>query len=350
MTATVRVLRRVRHGRLPCYVIIGLQILVLAGVYVGAAKFGLSRQLPPSRIIPVWPPAGFALAALLLFGLQVWPGIALGAFCANVTAGPSVPVALVITVGETLAPICAYLLLRRAGFHSAMARLRDALALIFLGALAGMVVGATIGSAASALFGELPVGDFWASWSVWWADDARGVLMVTPLLLVLRGVRLPRGVPLLRWAEAAALAAATIAAALSVNISAFLFMVFPCLFWAAFRFQLAGAAPCQLAVSTLVMIALANRSGAFAHRETLLNVITYEAFNFATALTAILLSVIITERNRTQQEIRQVCGQLSELVAALGPVDITDREPAPRSGGEQLSSDDTEDSGTDRER
>ncbi|WP_309484562.1 MASE1 domain-containing protein [Streptomyces himalayensis] len=345
MTATAHALRTVRHGRLPRHVTTSLQILALAAVYVGAAKLGLPQELSPGGISPLWPPAGFALAALLLFGLRMWPGIAIGAFCANVTAGPSVPAVLAITVGDTLAPICAYHLLHRAGFHVAAQRLRDVLALIFLGALAGMVVSATIGSSALVLTGRLPASGFWPRWSVWWADDARGVLVVTPLLLVLRSVRLPRGVTALHWVEAWALAGATIAAALSVNISAFLFMVFPCLIWAAFRFQLAGAAPCQLAISTLVMIALANRTGAFAHREPVLNVITFQAFNLATALTALLLSVIIAERNRTQQEIRQVCGQLAELVAELGPVDTTHRRPPPRKSGETPPTDDTNGAG-----
>ncbi|MGW1029013.1 MASE1 domain-containing protein [Streptomyces sp. NPDC002577] len=347
MTVTAITLRNLRHGRLPRHVTTSLQILVLAAVYFGTAKLGLSQQLPHSPISsPLLPPAGFALAALLLFGLRMCPGIAIGAFCANITADPSLSVALAITAGATLAPICAYLLLRRAGFHIEIQRLRDVLALIFVGALAGMVVGAVVGTGVLVLSGRLPASGFWPRWWVWWADDARGVLVVTPLLLVLRRVRLPRGVSALRWVEAWALAVATIAASLSVNVSAFLFLVFPCLIWAAFRFQLAGAAPCQLVVSTLVMFALAHRTGAFAHRGAVLNVITYQAFNLATALTALLLSVIIAERNRTQQEIRQVCGQLAELVAELGPVETPHRKPAPPGTGGLPRIDDTSGAGT----
>ena len=342
MTTAERTLRTMRHGRrLQRHVTTSLQILVLALVYFGTARLGLSQKLPPSVFSPLWPPAGLALGALLLFGLRVWPGISIGAFCADVTVGPSIPAVLAITAGATLAPICGYLLLHRAGFHIAMERLRDALALIFLGALAGMVVSATIGSSALVLSGSLSASGFWPRWSVWWADDARGVLVVTPLLLVLRGVHLPRGVTAVRWVEASALAGATIAAALSANVSAFLFMVFPCLIWAAFRFQLPGAVPCQLAISTLVMFALVHRTGAFANRGTVLNVITYQAFTFATALTTLLLSVIITERNRTQREIRQVCGQLADLVAELSPIETTHRRPSPRSTDRPPRTDDT---------
>jgi integral membrane sensor domain MASE1 len=34
----------------------------------------------------VWPPDGFALAALLLLGYRVWPGIWIGSFFANIWA------------------------------------------------------------------------------------------------------------------------------------------------------------------------------------------------------------------------------------------------------------------------
>ena len=31
----------------------------------------------------VWPPTGIAVAALILFGRELWPGVALGAFVVN---------------------------------------------------------------------------------------------------------------------------------------------------------------------------------------------------------------------------------------------------------------------------
>lgn len=125
----------------------------------------------------------------------------------NVTIGPSTAAVAAIAVGNTLAPVCAYLLLRRVGFHVELDRLRDALALVFLGALAGMLVGATVAALMPA--GALPASDFWRSWSVWWTGDAMGVLVVAPFLLVMRSARLPRGVRPYRWIEAAALLAST---------------------------------------------------------------------------------------------------------------------------------------------
>src|SRR5690606_18845420 len=123
-----------------------------------------------------------------VFGLRLWPGIALGAFTVNTTIGSSLVAAPIITVGNTLAPLCAYLMLRRVGFRTEIDRRRDALALVFLGALIGMLISSTIGTSAMLLTGGISMDDFWPTWSVWWTGDAMGVLVVTPVLLTIRGL------------------------------------------------------------------------------------------------------------------------------------------------------------------
>src|SRR5438874_1182558 len=70
MAATPFVLRR---GRLIA-AIVGLAIL-----YVLAGKLGLSLAVVNSSTTAVWPPTGIAIAALLLFGVRLWPGVLLGA-------------------------------------------------------------------------------------------------------------------------------------------------------------------------------------------------------------------------------------------------------------------------------
>ena len=73
---------------------------------------------------PVWPPSGIAFAAILLLGYRVWPGIAIGAFLANMVVfltnqAASLPIVLVlslgIAVGNTLEAVCGAALLRKLG-------------------------------------------------------------------------------------------------------------------------------------------------------------------------------------------------------------------------------------------
>ena len=55
-------------------------VLALTGLYFVAGKLGLLLAFVHPSATAVWPPAGIALAAVLLLGRDVWPGIFLGAF------------------------------------------------------------------------------------------------------------------------------------------------------------------------------------------------------------------------------------------------------------------------------
>ncbi|MGW3951230.1 MASE1 domain-containing protein [Streptomyces sp. NPDC004752] len=300
--------------------IAALEICAVFALYYASGRLGLLQQLVRGQVTPLWPPTGVALAGLLLLGQRVWPGIALGAFLINISLGPSLPAVLAITTGNTLAPLCSAALLRHAGFHTGINRLRDAFGLIFLGAFTGMLISATVGSGTLHLAGVLPDNRFWLTWWVWWTGDAMGVLMVTPVLLILRSARLPKDVPRSRWVEGSLLAVATAAVGYLVSSPApLLFLAFPVLIWAAFRFQRSGAAPCALALSTFTILAAARRAGPFTGHDLLINMIALQAFNGTVALTALLLAAAITERNEAHEKIEQACRRLAEMVARTAP-------------------------------
>src|SRR6266700_8319035 len=114
-----------------------IQLAVVALAYLGAAKLGLLAAVAQKVVSSAWPPTGVALAALLLFGVRLWPGIALGAFLLNWTSGVPPAGAAGIALGNTLEAVTAVLLLRRvADFRPSLPALRDVLALVTLAALA----------------------------------------------------------------------------------------------------------------------------------------------------------------------------------------------------------------------
>ena len=63
------------------------KVAVLAGAYYGAAKLGLNLAFASSSVTAIWAPTGISLAAVLLWGYRVWPGVALGALLANAWTG-----------------------------------------------------------------------------------------------------------------------------------------------------------------------------------------------------------------------------------------------------------------------
>ncbi|MEU3727354.1 MASE1 domain-containing protein [Streptomyces sp. NPDC031705] len=298
-----------------------LRILGVAAAYYLSGRLGLLRQVvvEGSVVTPLWPPTGIALAALLWFGPRIWPGIGLGTYLAIEGITAFRPVDLVIVACNTLAPLCAYGLLRRAGFRPELDRLRDGLALVFLGGLAPMLISATGGAGTLMATGDLPPEKFWGVWSAWWAGDTMGVLLVTPLLLALRRARLPRDP--YRVAEALALtAAAVVVTAVATHSGlSLLFLVFPLLIWAAVRFQLAGAAPCALLVSVVAVGAATEQTGPFARHSLLEVMVNLQALNGAAALTGLLLSAMVTEQINIRLKIEEVCEDLAEVVAHLAP-------------------------------
>jgi integral membrane sensor domain MASE1 len=297
-----------------------LRILAVVAAYYGAARLGLLLELVHGQVTPLWPPTGIAIVALLVLGPRVWPGITLGAFLANAWISPS-PVALALIVaGNTAASLSAYFLLHRTGFRTSLGRLQDALSLVFMGALGPTLISATVGSAALILAGPLPARSFWPTWSVWWTGDAMGVLVVAPLLFVARRMVWPRNVRPARWAEAVALSAGTLLVGVVTTTTSFglLFLAFPFLLWAAFRFQLAGAAPCALLVSVAAIVGAVRHMGPFTSHDLFQDMVTLQAFNGSIALTGLLFSALITERNRTQLQIQQLCRQLTDIVGQLG--------------------------------
>ncbi|MGW7449844.1 MASE1 domain-containing protein [Streptomyces sp. NPDC054787] len=304
--------------RLPAVV---LPILAVALAYYATGRLGLRQRVvvDGAEVTPLWLPTGIAVASLLWLGLRIWPGIALGTYLAiEQISGFSVS-GLGIIAGNTLAPVCAYLMLRRAGFRVEVDRLRDALALVFLGGLLPMLISATAGTSTLVLTGDLPWSRFWPVWSAWWAGDAMGVLVLTPLLLVLRRARMPRDG--YRGVEAAALVVTSVVVTLVATRSSLsvLFLVFPLLIWAAVRFQHAGSAPCALLVSVLAISAATDHTGPFADHSLLEVMVNLQALNGAAALTGLLLSALVTEQNNIRLRIEQVCEDLAELVDHLAP-------------------------------
>jgi integral membrane sensor domain MASE1 len=309
----------VRNRRIGFRLSGGLVVLGVAVAYYTAAQIGLLQELVRGQVTPLWPPTGVALVCLLTLGIRAWPGITLGSFLINAPMGPSILVALTITTGDTLAPLCAYWMLRRVGFRTELDRLRDGLALVFLGALTGMLISSTIGSGALVAAGAISENDFWPVWSVWWTGDAMGVLVIAPLLLFLSHARWPRGVPVRRWVEGITLLVSALTVTLFVTNAhmALLFLVFPFVVWAALRFEIGGAALCVLVVSGLTVRAAALGSGPFSGHDLFVKMVNLQAFNGSVALTGLLLAAITTERNRAFQILKVGCRRLFDVATEL---------------------------------
>src|ERR1700737_3813470 len=94
------------------------QVATVAALYILAALVGLRLDAVSGFASLVWPPTGIALAAVLLAGRRIWPGIFIGALVANVLTGAPTLGAAGIATGNTLEAVAgAFALKRVTGFR-----------------------------------------------------------------------------------------------------------------------------------------------------------------------------------------------------------------------------------------
>jgi signal transduction histidine kinase/ActR/RegA family two-component response regulator len=290
---------------------------LLTGVYVAAAKLGLSLATSAEQVSAVWPPAGIALAAVLLLGYRAWPAIMLGAFLANFTTHESAATALGIAAGNTLEAVAGAWLLRRiAQFDGSLARLTDVLALVVLAAAVSTALAATIGVTSLCLGGAQPWSSFGSLWGVWWLGDAMGDLIIAPLLLTwATDLGRPK-----RIAEAGVLLAILMLVSWlgfsapsrgSGEERTWIYCMFPLVTWAALRFGQRGTTVVTLVASALAIWSTFRGLGPFGTGLIHDRLLSLQLFIGVVSTSALLLSAALAEREHLEDELRVRLGQLA---------------------------------------
>lgn len=291
-----------------------LVVVLLAAGYFLSAKVSLT--LAESWIVlPVWTPAGVAVAGLLIFGRRGWPGVGAGSLLIGLSQG--IPTVLGTTVAQTLGPIAVVAMLEARPFRTSLATVPDVLRLVVLGAT-GMIPGAVIATAVNAASGIVAAGG-WLHFALsWWVGDAMGVLLVVPVLLAL-----------VHWKDFAhrrgetAVVLVTTAVATRVLFSGSLplvFLIFPFALWAALRLGPPAVAALNAVVAGIAIWTTVQGYGPFAALPKTTSLVVLEAFNAGVAVTSLVLAAAAATMNRLTQENdrlhAQVQTQLQEVLAS----------------------------------
>src|SRR5262245_33341473 len=237
-------------------------VAALMAIYFFSGRLGLKLAFLHQSASPVWPPTGIALAAVLLFGYRIWPGIWLSAFLVNLTTTGSIPATLGISTGNTLeALVGGYLVGRFANGRRVFERGPDILRFMLLAATISTTVSATFGAASLGFVGLAPWAKLPPIWMTWWLGDLVSAVIITPLLVIWGTPPLPR------WSFGRAVeglaALGSVAGIGAVVFGRLLpppfdlaspkFLTFPPLLWAAFRFGQRGAVTGAFALSCVAI-------------------------------------------------------------------------------------------------
>ena len=300
------------------------KVAVIAGAYYGSAKVGLDLAFATKSVTAIWPPTGIALAALVIWGRSVWPGVALGAFLANLWTGVPLITVLGITTGNTLeAVVGAYLLSWVADFRPSLERLRDVLALVVLAGIISTAIAATIGVTSLIIGNEVSFDDFGSVWRVWWLGDMGGDLLVAPVLMVFAATWPFRKLPG-RGIEAIALAVSLVGLSIIVfhQETSFAYLIFPLLIWATLRFWQPGATLAVLVVTGIAVYYTNHGDGPFVRSDPDDSLLLAQTFFGVAALTMMSLAAVITERAHAQETIAYIAGALQEGLLPAGLPEI----------------------------
>src|ERR1051325_1066615 len=162
-----------KRGVLPT---IGLCFIV-AVVYFAGAELGLSFASLHQNVTPVWPPTGIAIAAVLIFGPRVLPGVFLGALAANLPTSLPAQFTFGIAIGNTLEAFTAWFLLRRSKrWKNSLNSVGEVLTFVVYAAVLASLVSATIGSLSVWLGDPRHRDAFTPLWLTWWMGDGFGAL------------------------------------------------------------------------------------------------------------------------------------------------------------------------------
>jgi len=277
----------------------------------------LRLALEKTNASPVWPPSGIALAAVLLLGYRVWPGILLGAFFANVvaflanqaaSARTIVVVSSAIGLGNTLeAVVAAYLLQRWVGARSPFDRAQDVFRFT-AAALLACCVAASVSATGIALAGIAPPFVYGTIWLTWWLGDTTGILLVTPLLLTWSDRSQPRW-EFRKHIEAVLLFVSLVVIGRLGSLDQganypLVFVPVPWLVWAAFRFGPREAATAAVLTSAIAVWDTVHGVGPFVGETANESLLLLQAFVSVLTVTILTMAALVAERRNAEGRLR----------------------------------------------
>ena len=299
-------------------IIYGLEIAIIAVLYVGVASTALLFPAITAIQTPLWPPSGIALALILLRGYRIWPGILVGSFSATtISSGMLTAQGAAIAIGSTLGALAGARLINYWSYGTKTFSTPLGIARFALIAFVPTAILSTAGAISGQLF-TTPI-DYYGlavTAAIWWLTDAVASMIVTPVIVLWATPPLREGARLdLPETAGIVISAAIIGAiaflpamvgALKVLLpyqSVNSFLILLPLMWACLRGNQRAAATAALIFSGLAAWGLVDASGAASSPKLLLLL----ALAISVSIAPLFLSTVVAIYNYRQTHL------LSEL-------------------------------------
>ncbi len=319
-----------------------ISIGLLALVYYTCANlFSWISGIAQNIMSPLWPEVGISQAVLFLGGVNLWPGIALGEFFDALKDGMPPIVAIFRGAIAASQALVGVFLFNHVHLRPNLARLRDVLALIGLGAIVATTILPTLQTLLLCFIQDIPWTSFRVTWWYAWIGNAAAIVVIVPVIFTVTS----HWQELQLWFKVnkkpGPIWEAIILIFLLTNVCYFIFAshlspamsgypldLIPFIFsiWAALRFGQTGTVCVNLWVSTIAIWGTAIRQNSFyVHTNTAEQVLLYlEAFIAVEAIVSLILASVVEERQKAADLLREKEASLAyaQRITHLGNWDV----------------------------
>ncbi len=278
------------------------QIALFSIVYFFSGMIGLEMQSAQTGITPFWPPSGVALAAFVIFGFRLWPGVYLGMGMIAYSVGVPLWVAFISATGSILEVIIPLFIVQKYGFKTSLNSLHHLL-LFLIVASTGPIISATLGSL-SFVISDMPLNiPIMNMFFTWWLGNSFGMLLFGSSLILLhqhfsqQRFQLPKqSMMLLITILASAISFLAFQNMTGLNSALILNLMIPLVILSSFVVGFAGTL-IPVAITSLTMVTLYSGFPAAAGNQYPLGIVFLDIMVlWVITLTGLLVTVAYKER------------------------------------------------------
>jgi len=289
-------------------------VVSILAAYAISGKLGLMLATVHPAASLVWPPAGIALGAFLVFGFRIWALLLGAAVIVYVTTLGITPASLTMAAGDLgQALAAAYLVNRFAGGRHALHTPRNCLRFAGIVLLVSVVGASNIGALSLIGFRLAPGTDYAEIWATLQLGNFAGAILIAPLLILgsqgstarMRTARFVEGV-------AAMLAVLTVALLVFYGFTPALrampldFLIVPVLLWVAFRLGRRATAGALLMLAVVAISGTLAGYGPFARTPGSSPLMAVQMFLAMTVVMTLALAAMASEYLVAEEQLREM--------------------------------------------
>lgn len=292
-------------------------------IYFALAKGGLALASINPSATPIWPPTGFALAAVLLWGYRTWPAIFAAALIANATTAGSIATAIAIATGNSLeAVVGAYLINRWSNGRNTFSTSNSVVRFALICVVIATPISPSIGLTSLATAGYIEWTNFANIWVTWWLGDVTSALVFTPVIVlwalsdyhVFNRNEFWETVGVLATAVAVGLIAFSPLIEHTPSRDPLGFLAILPLLWAALRRGPRDTATVALVLSGITIWGTLTGVGPFATANLNVSLLLLLMFFISITVPSLLLSADVAVRKKTEENLRRAQIELERKV------------------------------------